>query len=307
VAVIRIPRLWVAAGRTKPGPAGLAAFGSEEPVHPHRNYLAALRWTAVVILSAGTGAAGLWMYQRRTPAPPVTSDLVNLIVATSGPGVVAPAPVMPAAKGKLHVETDPPNQRLLVDGVERGLTPLTIQAIEPGDHQVTIGADAATLHRTVSVQSNERVTLIISSVEEPSTAAGWLEVSSPIALQLREGDRVIGTTDAQRVMLPSGERDIVLVNESLGYVEQRRVMIAGGKTARVVIELPKGTLSVNAQPWAEVWLDGRSLGQTPIGNINTPIGSHDLVFRHPQLGERHETIVVDLKQRARIAVDMRKK
>jgi hypothetical protein len=339
VAVIRIPRFWTGTGRTKAAeplaivmaaPAGLDAFASEDPREnvgaerglalvrrpdafspdvstvrqSHRHYLAGLRWTAVIVLSAGTGAAGLWTYQRRPPAPPVTSDL---IVATSHSGIADPAPVAPAAKGKLYVETDPPNLRVLVDGVVRGLTPLTIEAIEPGDHQVTVGADAAALHRTVSVHSNERVTLIISKVEEASTAAGWLAVSSPIALQLREGDRIVGTTDAPRVMLPSGERDLVLVNESLGFLVRHRVTIAGGKTARLAIDVPKGTLSVNAQPWAEVWLDGRSLGQTPIGNINTPIGSHDLVFRHPQLGERHDTIVVDLKQPARVAVDMRKK
>jgi hypothetical protein len=204
------------------------------------------------------------------------------------------------------VETDPPHLPVFVDDVEKGVTPLTVEGLEPGDHKVTLGGTADALPRIVSVSPNERVTLIVSRAENAGTA-GWLAVSSAIALQLREQGRIVGTTDAARVMLPSGEHDLELVNESLGFLETRRVTIHGGKTAFLAIDVPKGTLSVNAQPWAEVWLDGRSLGHTPIGNISTPIGSHHIVFRHPQLGERRESIVVQSRQPAHLAVDMRQK
>jgi hypothetical protein len=36
------------------------------------------------------------------------------------------------------------------------------------------------------------------------------------------------------------------------------------------------------------------------------IGPHQLIFRHPELGERRVTAVVTLKDTARVAVDMRK-
>jgi hypothetical protein len=68
-----------------------------------------------------------------------------------------------------------------------------------------------------------------------------------------------------------------------------------------------GTVNINAMPWAEVWLDGRDLGQTPLGNVQIPIGSRELVFRHPDLGERRATVLVTLKEPARISVDLRKK
>jgi hypothetical protein len=66
-------------------------------------------------------------------------------------------------------------------------------------------------------------------------------------------------------------------------------------------------LSINAQPWADVWLDGERLGVTPIGNLEIPIGSHELVFRHPEHGERRSTVSVGLQQAARVGLDMRKK
>jgi hypothetical protein len=56
-----------------------------------------------------------------------------------------------------------------------------------------------------------------------------------------------------------------------------------------------------------VWLDGKDLGETPLGNVQIPIGSRELVFRHPDLGERRATVLVTLKEPARISVDLRKK
>jgi hypothetical protein len=63
---------------------------------------------------------------------------------------------------------------------------------------------------------------------------------------------------------------------------------------------------VNATPWAQVWIDGQSIGDTPIANLPTTIGSHEMIFRHPQLGERRITAVITLKEPARVAVDMTK-
>jgi serine/threonine-protein kinase len=44
------------------------------------------------------------------------------------------------------------------------------------------------------------------------------------------------------------------------------------------------TLTLNARPWAEVMLDGRSLGKTPIVGLAVAPGRHQVVFTHPTLG-----------------------
>jgi hypothetical protein len=64
---------------------------------------------------------------------------------------------------------------------------------------------------------------------------------------------------------------------------------------------------MNALPWAEVWLDGEKIGETPIGNLQVRVGTHDVVFRNPDLGERHLTTVVTMKGPTRISVDLRGK
>jgi len=46
----------------------------------------------------------------------------------------------------------------------------------------------------------------------------------------------------------------------------------------------RATLTVNALPWAEVELDGRSIGNTPVRRRNIPAGRHTLILRNPNLG-----------------------
>ena len=70
---------------------------------------------------------------------------------------------------------------------------------------------------------------------------------------------------------------------------------------------PKGVLALNALPWAEVWIDGEKAGETPLGNLSLAVGSHDVLFHHPDLGDRRQSVVVSMKTPTRISVDLRKK
>ena len=98
-----------------------------------------------------------------------------------------------------------------------------------------------------------------------------------------------------------------LVNETLGYRMTRNVQVTPGKVAVVAIKLPMGSMAINAIPWAEVWVDGNRIGDTPIGNQPATIGNHEIVFRNPELGEKTQTVTVTIAVPARLSVDMRKK
>jgi hypothetical protein len=87
----------------------------------------------------------------------------------------------------------------------------------------------------------------------------------------------------------------------------QKVHVAPGRTAVVNIDPPSGSLSINALPWAEVWVDGERIGETPIANLSRPIGPHEVVFRHPQFGERRETVIVTAGRPARLGLDLRRK
>ena len=65
-----------------------------------------------------------------------------------------------------------------------------------------------------------------------------------------------------------------------------------GEITTLAITVPPGRISLNAAPWAEVWIDNRLMGETPLANLEIPIGEHEVVFRNPDLGERRQNVIV---------------
>jgi hypothetical protein len=220
-------------------------------------------------------------------------------------------PVAAPTTGGLRVQTEPAHLAVFVDGTAHGVSPVSIDQLQPGEHEVSVKTATGVVRRAVTIQSRETISLIVSSTAPPADAAGvsagWIAVSSPIGLQLREGGKVIGTSESERLMLTAGDHDIEFANDALGFSVHRTVHVTSGKTTPTKVDLPNGALSINAQPWAEVWIDGERVGETPIGNLSRRIGTHEVVFKHPDLGERHETVVISVGKPARIGVDLRKK
>lgn len=215
-------------------------------------------------------------------------------------------PLTPSS-GSLLVQSDPAGARVTVDGVDRGPAPVSVPDLSPGEHEVVLQADGGpAVRQRVVIQAG-----VTSSVLAPvSTAAagpvsGWLSVKSPVAIEVHEGGRLLGTTDADRIMMAAGRHDIELVNETLGYRVARTVEVPPGKVMSLSVELPMGVMNLNAAPWAEVWIDGRRVGETPIGNLPMTIGPHEVVFRHPQFGEKRQAVSVTLKAPVRLSVDMK--
>lgn len=106
-------------------------------------------------------------------------------------------------------------------------------------------------------------------------------------------------------MLPAGSRTLRLTNAETGYESTARVQIQAGVGTDLPVKLPTGLLSVNAVPWAEVFLDGRRIGETPIANFAAQIGTHEIAVRNPRYPEQRRTVVVSLAAPVRVGVDLR--
>jgi eukaryotic-like serine/threonine-protein kinase len=107
-------------------------------------------------------------------------------------------------------------------------------------------------------------------------------------------------------MLPTGVYNLHLVNEAAGVDITRRVTVERGQTARLQVALPPGTLSINAVPWATVSVDGREVGETPLGAVELSAGPHVVVFSHPQFGQRRQEVTVRAGETTRVSVDLRR-
>jgi hypothetical protein len=132
-------------------------------------------------------------------------------------------------------------------------------------------------------------------------------VSAPAELRIYEDQRLIGTSQSERIMMSVGRHTLQLANEALGYRETMAVNVAPGRVSTVRPAWPTGLMSLNAVPWALVWIDGQQIGETPLSNVRVPIGSHELVFRHPELGEKPVRAVVTAGAPNRVSVDLRQR
>jgi hypothetical protein len=104
-------------------------------------------------------------------------------------------------------------------------------------------------------------------------------------------------------MMPTGRHELELVNSALQFRSPLAVTIEAGKVVTPTVAIPEGKLSVNAIPWAEVFIDGHNVGTTPLANLAVPIGTHEVVWRHPQLGERRQPVTVAAQTPARTGVN----
>ena len=280
-------------GAVSPKRSGTPLFG-----------LTSLLMATIAVVSAvgAFGAVRTWFPGLRA-ATPVPSSVAPVAAQPVMRDVDLPQSVArPAAAGRLSIVTDPAGARVDVDGQSHGVSPVVIEALAAADHRITVTSDNGSAQRTITVAAGVMTEVVFSLPKAP--VAGWVAVASPFAVDVVEDGEVVGTSGTAKIMLAAGKHDIVLRNESLGFEQPRTITVAPGRIVSVAIDAPTGLLNVNARPWADVLIDGEAAGQTPLSNLALPLGSHQITFRHPQLGERTEHVVVTSRGVNRVAVDL---
>jgi hypothetical protein len=216
--------------------------------------------------------------------------------------------VAASATGQIQVRSEPAGARITVDGTPMGKTPLTVTDLAPGEHTVTLESDAGSVTQKVIVQAGSAASLVVPLGPAAGAAlSGWLSVTAPVVVELYERGQLLGSSGIDRIMLPAGRHEIEVVSEPLGYREVRTIQVTPGRVSAISVTLPKGTVSLNAVPWATVSIDGENVGDTPIGNLALTIGPHEVVFRNAELGEQRRVIMVTLHSPVRLSVDLTKK
>lgn len=214
--------------------------------------------------------------------------------------------------GGLNITTEPSGARVWVDDHARGQSPVSISDLKPGTYQIRVSGPRGSVTRTVSIEAGVVSSLLIplraaaTSTAAASASAGWLSIESPFPVQVSDRGTALGSSEAGRIPIPSGQREVEVTNTALGFRTRRSVQVAPGQTTAIILDVPNGTLHINALPWAQVAVDGRAIGETPIANLSLPIGNHEVVFRHPELGEQRTTVVVKPGPPVRVGVDLRK-
>ena len=265
-----------AAVKPVPAPRSVAPWARSHGSRSHASVLA----LAVVAIAALVGAG--WLVLRVTSRTPTVATVAPLVAPPSAaplrpsPNVI-PAPVLSAADASNATKTSAPRASALAGPVVAEHPPTVVPPASPVPVPVV-----------------------------PALAPGAVSIALAFQVQVYEHGQFIGMNDRDRLPLAAGPHDLEFVNDSLHYRATQHLTISTGRTSTVKPKLPTSALNVNATPWAEVFLDGQSLGETPLGNVQVPIGPHRLVFRHPQLGEQTQSIVVTVGDAAHASADLQK-
>ncbi len=277
-------------GLQEPADMGAHAYG-----HRAAPRLSPMQWklgaAAALLVAVGAGAYGR----------PYLLDRPQAEAAAAAPKRVAPKPVPAAAAavGSLSLVTQPPGARVLLDGTAAGETPLTIESVAAGRHTVTFVTAAGSVKKNVRIEAGKTTSLDVP------VYSGWVAVFAPVLLDIAENGRSIGTSEGGRLMLAPGRHQLTFSNRELGYTSAQTVDIEPGEERAVNLQ-PTGEVNLNAIPWAEVWIDGQKTGDTPVANLKVPLGTHEIVFKHPQFGERKVTATVRADAPTAATVDFTK-
>ncbi len=267
----------------------LARLMAEETkgVGPRRTVSHGVGWWVIVVVGVvGAVLGGAVLVGRRPSAPP---------------GGQTPSAELaePAEVGWFVMEVTPPEASVYdsLGDLESG----ALVARPPGLHRVVVRAEGYT-DTTVSLRVAPGETLVVSvalSPKPPPQGTLSLRSDPPGAHVLDASGEKLGVTPVA-LGLPPGTHRLLLTAE--GRVsEWVEVAIRPGEMRDTVVALsPRyayGRLQINAVPWAFVFVNGESLGPTPLTTGDLPTGVElDCVFKRPDGSVVRQKVRLDPKR-----------
>ena len=90
--------------------------------------------------------------------------------------------------GRLDITSDPPGAQVSVDGIARGVTPLTLDAIDAREHAITLTRAGATVLRKVKVTPGATASVFaaLGTTATPGAVGGYIALSVPFEVQVLE-------------------------------------------------------------------------------------------------------------------------
>ncbi len=167
-------------------------------------------------------------------------------------------PPLPPAPPVLTIETDPPGALIMVDGKEAGLSPLTLDTLELGEHSVSATLEGRKpAERQVKLDNpGERAMVVLALAPEqvapppepkptPDTpprqtkkvAMGKLTLDTTPWTRVFLRGRKLGDTPLIGVALPAGRHQLKLVNEEKNISTIIEVDIRSGQTTSKKLRL----------------------------------------------------------------------
>ncbi len=266
-----------------------------------------------------TPTSGFETTRSRLLKPPRQSlwavGLGAALLVFGGGGVMVwkgrPAAVAPAA-GTLRVETVPPGASVRVNGRDiAGVTPLAVPDLAAGPTELEVRLKGhAPARQQVSLEAGREhaVTLSLSAqateipvVSVPSGATVLLDGraagTTPLTVRFQSGATVVVRVEKNGFVPLQRTINVDEAPSQLSFTlqeEKRRPVEAApsSPTSPAPASGGKGTLALQSDPWARIYVDGKDTGKfTPQSGLSVPAGRHTIRLVNDEVGVKTEFTV----------------
>lgn len=178
--------------------------------------------------------------------------------------------------GNIRVLSNVDAAVVFLDGEERGPAPVDLKDVKPGDHVVEIRAPGfLTRSERLTVAAGAATVLQLDLQVDGAKSTGTVKIVSPVpeAQVHIDGERIGGVP--QEKELGTGEHFVVVSKP--GYKRfERKLVVEEGKVITITAELKAvgGVRFLSNPGGAQVMMDGKVIGATPMVNEEISAGEH---------------------------------
>ena len=250
-------------------PTGANAYVDSSSIGstPITNYVLATGSHSVVLAKSG--------YNNYTSAFTITANQITNL------GTITLTPVS-TQTGNLTVSSNPTGASVYLDGVSKGISPITLTGVSVGNHTLLLTKSGYNNYTTaVTINAGQTATLSATLVPVTISTGNLSITSNPTAASAYVDGTYKGVTNLVISNLTAGSHSLILAKA--GYNNYTAtVTVTSGQTTSVDATLTSipaqtGNISVSSNPTgASVYLDSVSKGVTPITISGVSVGSHTI-------------------------------
>ncbi|MFB0507738.1 MAG: PEGA domain-containing protein [Thermodesulfobacteriota bacterium] len=186
------------------------------------------------------------------------------------------------------VKSTPSGASVFLDGVEhKEPTPTVIEQVTAGEkHEIKV-AKKGFKPWVKTVEPEDDKSLPIGATLE--RLVGTIVVSSiPSGASVSfDGKEMLGSTPIEVPEVSADDAHKITVVKKGYATAVRTVTVKPDERREVGVALKPlmGKLKIKVRPWARVYVDGKSMGMTPLTPLELPVGEHIVQVKNEKLGE----------------------
>ncbi|NQU66924.1 MAG: PEGA domain-containing protein, partial [Candidatus Marinimicrobia bacterium] len=201
------------------------------------------------------------------------------------------------AFGNLRITSTPSGAEVKIDSEPRGLTPFVLDELPSGKYNLSLLLDLyQTIEKTILIEDGKTNDMDIRL----EARFALLSVTGlPAGADIHANGELIGSIPLQKYRIPEGMVELKIAADKY-HTHTEFLNIRRGQPVNQTVSLKRHTgklIVITEPPGAEIFLDDRSVGESPKILDEIPIGNHSILVDHPDYLEDYKEFNLTLDEK----------